>query len=156
MKEVTPTTLLTLPEKIIIVRCFDKRIDVPLHAIYAELKARGCKTVREEKLAGGGIIYARYIDFANEQIETFVSLGFNGIILMPHTDCHHVRLHKLVPEDSTEIHFIEREMEKGLLNIRNNFPNVVAHAYTVNTIHSKNGIQSVTRCSCSHTDELFA
>lgn len=146
----------SLPQKIIIVRCFDSRIDVPLHAMYAELKKHGCQTVREEKLAGGGIIYARHMDFANEQIETFASLGFNGIILVPHTDCHHVRLHNLIPSDFTENDFLEKEMEKGLQNIRNNFPHITSHAYNIDTEKSKNGIQSVRRCSCSHHTELFA
>jgi hypothetical protein len=144
-----------LPQKIIIVRCFDKRIDVPLHAMYSELKMLGCGTVREEKLAGGGLVYARHIDFANEQIETFISLGFNGIILVPHTDCYHVRLHNLIPADSTECQFFEKEMEKGLLNIRSNFPKIVSYAYVIDTEKSKNGLQSVKRCSCSDTAELF-
>lgn len=143
------------PKKIVIIRCFDNRIDVPLHAMYTELKKHGCKTVREEKLAGGGIIYARHLDFANEQIETFESLGFNGIILVPHTDCHHVRLHKMVPPELTEHDFLEEEMLKGLENIRSNFPNIASYAYNIDTEKSKNGIQSVVRCTCSYLTELF-
>jgi hypothetical protein len=145
-----------LPQKMVIVRCFDARIDVPLHAMYAELKLRGCKEVREEKLAGGGLIYARHIAFANEQIETFLHLGFGGVILVPHTNCHHVRFHKLIPNDTTEYDFFESAMRTGLLNIRNNFPDIMSYAYFVDTEKSKNGIQAVKRCSCSHHEmELF-
>lgn len=144
-----------LPKNIIIIRCFDDRIDVPLHAMYKELKSDGCKKVREEKLAGGGLIYAKHFDFANEQIETFIDRGFNSIILVPHTGCHHVRLHKLIPADSSEEEFLEKEMERGLQNIRNNFPNLLSYAYVIDTEKSKNGIQSVKRCLCSHETELF-
>lgn len=146
---------ITVPKKVVIVRCFDDRIDVPLHAMYKELKALGCRTVREAKLAGGGLVYARHWEFANEQIETFIDRGFEGIILVPHTDCHHVRLHQMIPPGISESEFLEKEMERGVSNIRQHHPALVSYAYVVDTRVAKNGIQSVKRCLCSHITELF-
>lgn len=145
-------TIIKLAEKIVVVRCFDDRIDVPLHALYKKLKNSGCKKVREMKLAGGAISFVSHLDFAYEQIETFIDRGFAGIMLTTHTACHHVATHRMIPKKFTENKFLGIKMITGIEEIHARFPELNLYACIIETEKADCGMSAVEHLFCSQNE----
>jgi hypothetical protein len=57
------------PKKIILVRCFDPDIDIPILFIKKALEKHGCDHVRDMRLAGGAISFGRHFNFCEEQLQ---------------------------------------------------------------------------------------
>ncbi|MBI2120519.1 MAG: hypothetical protein HYT94_02755 [Parcubacteria group bacterium] len=151
LKELTATPL---PEKIVLVRCFDPDIDVALHAIKKRLKRAGCKQVREMPLTGGAISLGRHFEFADEQLRTFIDRGFFGIMLAVHTACHHVEVNKLLPEGCPEHYFLEEILAIGGENILKKFPEMTVFSCVINTHEADSGVKSVEHFRSSHVHEF--
>lgn len=142
--------VIALPEKIVLVRCFDPDIDVALHAIKKTLKKAGCKQVREMPMTGGAISFARHVDFADEQMKTFIDRGFMGIMLTVHNHCHHVEVNGMVPDKCHEHQFLEIMLATGIKNIHEKFPQIATYTCIINTADADSGVRSVGHFRCSH------
>lgn len=132
-----------LPEKIVLVRCFDPDIDVALHAIKKRLKRAGVKQVREMPLCGGAISLGRHPAFADEQIKTFINRGFLGIMLTVHTKCHHVNINQLLSASCGEQEFLESLLLVGGDNIIKKFPQITLLSCIIHTHEADRGVESV-------------
>lgn len=145
--------VLALPEKIVLVRCFDPDIDVALHAVKKRLKRGGCRQVREMLLTGGGISFGQHFAFADEQVKTLASRGFSGIMLTVHGNCHHVRENRMLPEDDVEYDFLDKVVTLGAANIHQKFPHIVIYSCIINTPEADNGVRSIKRFRCYHEQQ---
>lgn len=142
--------VIALPQKIVLVRCFDPDIDVALHAIKKTLKKAGCKQVREMPLTGGAISFARHLRFADEQMKTFIDRGFLGIMLTVHNHCHHVEVNEMPTEHCCEHQFLEAMLAAGIKNINEKFPEVATYSCIIDTADADSGVRSVGHFRCSH------